>query len=83
MNSLIFSLPKRFGICCLFSLTLAVPDFYTDLGKQYNIPVETKIIAELERTPAYKSDYIHFNKEGYKALAEALVRFLKEQGALA
>jgi acyl-CoA thioesterase-1 len=65
-----------------FSFSLQVPDFYQDLGKELKIPVEINLIADLERTPQYKSDYIHFNKEGYRALAEGLMRFLKDQGAL-
>lgn len=64
-----------------FNLSLAVPDFYAELGKELNVPVDTKIMAELERVPAYKSDYIHFNQAGYKALAEALLNLLKKLGA--
>lgn len=65
------------------SWDLTVPNFYAELGRELNIPVDTKIVAKLERVPEYKADYIHFNNRGYRAFAEALLHFLRDRGAFA
>jgi len=63
------------------SWNLTVPDLYAELGKELQVPVDTQLIAQLERIPEYKSDYIHFNNRGYQAMAEAILQFLKDHGA--
>ncbi|MDR3477443.1 MAG: arylesterase [Gammaproteobacteria bacterium] len=65
-----------------FKLSLAVPPLYSELGTELKVPVDEHIIADLEGKNEMKSDYIHFNAEGYRLLAENIAAFLKQQHAL-
>ncbi|MCK7578086.1 MAG: arylesterase [Chromatiales bacterium] len=55
---------------------------YRELAETYRLVFVESLIADLLRTPAYKADPIHFNREGYRALAEALHAVLIREGAL-
>lgn len=66
----------------IISWNLSVPDLYAELGDEMNIPVDTTTLATLLRQPEMKSDYIHFNAAGYKAMAESIDSMLKKVGAL-
>lgn len=55
---------------------------YGELAEQYQLPFEESVLAELLRSPAYKSDQVHLNAQGYRKLAEAIHRLLKDEGAL-
>ncbi|MDO6563744.1 GDSL-type esterase/lipase family protein [Amphritea sp. 1_MG-2023] len=70
---------------------LAVPEkklfsnsapLYQQLAEDYSLVWEPQIIAELLRTPAYKSDAVHFNNEGYQALSKRIASLLEEHNAL-
>lgn len=63
-------------------LNSEVPNFYQELGKEFDIPVDNKILPKLLQNSQFKSDDIHLNDEGYKLLAQNIANFLKEQGAL-
>jgi lysophospholipase L1-like esterase len=63
------------------SINLTVPDFYNELSQEMNVPVINDL-ATLEGDPKLKSDYIHLNAAGYKALAQAIADYLKQNGAL-
>jgi len=65
-----------------FSITLAVPDLYTELATTYNLPIELTILAELERNSAMKSDTIHPNSMGYKLFAERIRRLIFTAGGI-
>lgn len=65
------------------SLFSASAGFYKELAQENELPLEDKIIAELEKDPRYKSDYVHFNSQGYKLLAEKIAQDLTKHGALA
>lgn len=62
--------------------SLSVPDYYAELGAEFNIPVDAETLPRLFKNQDYKSDYIHFNSAGYQAFAEAMANFLRAQGAL-
>jgi len=64
----------------LFSLKSAA--FYTDIAKQFALPIEANILPTIESNPEVKSDAIHPNARGYQQLAEALARLLHQSGAL-
>ncbi|MDA3938652.1 MAG: GDSL-type esterase/lipase family protein [Spirochaetia bacterium] len=64
------------------SMTVNSADIYMELAEEYNIVLEENIIKKLLVDPEYKSDEHHFNKEGYRILAETLYRLLNENGAL-
>lgn len=63
----------------LFSSTA---EFYNDLAESHELPIEDEIVASLLRQPKMKSDSVHFNRNGYRALAQAIADMLKEAGAL-
>ena len=57
-------------------------DFYQEIASDHDVPLQDDIIASLLRTPAMKSDSVHFNVNGYRALANAIHEVLDEHGAL-
>jgi len=59
---------------------LKVPDLYAELGEEMRVPVDTAIIAKLERVSEYKSDLIHFNNSGYRQFAQEILDFMKQVG---
>lgn len=72
-------------------LLIAVPEksifssaagFYKELAQENKLPLDNEIIAKLEKDPRYKSDYVHFNQQGYKLLAEKIYQDLIKNGAL-
>lgn len=65
-----------------FSITLTVPDLYTELATAYKLPIELTILPELERNAAMKSDTIHPNTMGYKLLAERVSKLIFTAGGI-
>jgi len=63
----------------LFSSTA---EFYTQLADEHKLPIQDDIVASLLRKPAMKSDGVHFNVKGYRALAESIAQMLREAGAI-
>jgi len=57
-------------------------DYYERLADDLQVPVEFDVISDLERDAAMKSDQIHFNQQGYRLMAEAVLSLLKDSGAL-
>lgn len=57
-------------------------ELYSELSEQMQVPLEEDIIPNLLLRPSMKSDYIHFNSQGYQALAEAIQNKLAELGAI-
>jgi len=64
------------------SLLLGAAPFYAELADEYQLVADNQLIGKLLRNPSYKSDQIHFNKAGYKALAEGVGELLRNNGAL-
>ncbi|MCF7821261.1 MAG: arylesterase [Mariprofundaceae bacterium] len=63
-------------------LLLSPPEFYEQVAEEMNIPVETDVLADILSDRSLKSDTIHPNREGYRAMAERIFQLLKEVGAL-
>jgi lysophospholipase L1-like esterase len=63
-------------------LTLKPPAFYEELAREFQIPVEVKVLPHILGKGSLKSDHIHPNAAGYKLLAEALQKLMKKCGAL-
>ncbi|MBY0345437.1 MAG: arylesterase [Neisseriaceae bacterium] len=70
---------------------IAVPEFnlfsqpspiYSQLAKEYKIPLELETLSDLVHQPNKKSDQLHFNAAGYREMAESVAKLLKEAGAL-
>lgn len=55
---------------------------YEELAEQYRLVLDNDGVGELLRSPGLKSDAVHLNEQGYRALAERLHRLLQEEGAL-
>lgn len=56
--------------------------FYGELADQYGLAYLEGAVADLLREPAFKSDQVHFNAEGYRRLAESIYEHLQKEGAL-
>ena len=64
------------------SLFLNSALFYEELAESYNLVFDDNLIADLLRNPSLKSDSIHFNKKGYRKMAENIYQLLSDNGAL-
>ena len=56
-----------------FNLTLKPPALYGELAREFDLPIEEKILPSILGKNSLKSDHIHPNATGYRQLAEALV----------
>ena len=56
--------------------------FYEELAKQYQLVFDGSLISDLQRSPSLKSDHVHFNKNGYRKMAESIYKLLQKNGAL-
>jgi lysophospholipase L1-like esterase len=63
-------------------LAVSPPAFYSDIAAETRIPYEGKVISEVLRDAALKSDPIHPNAGGYRMIAERLAGVLRKSGAL-
>lgn len=63
-------------------LFLKPAPFYAEVAALYKIPCEEQTLARLLGESKLKSDHIHLNGAGYRQLAEALQRLLKDAHAL-
>jgi lysophospholipase L1-like esterase len=57
-------------------------DFYTELAREFDVPYEGAIVTSVLYSSDMKSDPIHPNAKGYRKMAEALAKLLREAGAL-
>jgi len=55
---------------------------YEELADELEIPLEDDIVPSLMKRPSMKSDYVHFNAQGYKELALAVYEVMLESGAV-
>jgi lysophospholipase L1-like esterase len=60
---------------------LSAPEFYANLGKEFNIPVD-RALEKLLRDPQSKSDAIHLNEQGYYQLAQNIAELMIKTGAI-
>jgi len=65
-----------------FGLMRAPPTFYEDIARDFDIPVERYVLNDIVRNSALRSDSVHPNAEGYRLIAQALVKRLQVSGAL-
>jgi lysophospholipase L1-like esterase len=63
-------------------LLVTPPKFYAEIAQEFRIPYEGKVIGEILRDSALKSDPIHPNARGYRLIAERVAALMKKSGAL-
>ncbi len=56
--------------------------FYEEIGREFAIPVENDVLADVLGSGRTKSDLVHPNAEGYAIIAEAVAKLLRKAGAL-
>lgn len=61
---------------------VAPPKFYAEIAKEFSLPVDDEILKKILTDNSLKSDLVHPNAKGYRALAEAVAAVLKKAGAL-
>ncbi len=64
------------------ALIASPPEFYSRLAQEFSIPYEGDIITSVLYKSDLKSDPIHPNAAGYRKMAEALARLMRDAGAL-
>lgn len=55
---------------------------YDELADELDVPLQANAISEILADKALKSDQIHPNAQGYRQLAEAIERLLRQAGTL-
>ena len=79
---------KRRGISTVLvgvpkpALLASAADFYSDLAREFGVPYEAEIVTSVLYASELKSDPIHPNAMGYRKMAEALAKLLREAGAV-
>lgn len=63
-------------------ITVTPPGFYAEIAEAFAIPYEGKVIGQVLRDSALKSDPIHPNARGYQLIAERVAELLRDAGAL-
>lgn len=64
------------------ALIASPPEFYGRLAQEFAIPYEGDIITSVLYKSELKSDPIHPNAAGYRKVAEAIARLMRDAGAL-
>jgi lysophospholipase L1-like esterase len=63
-------------------LLVTPPRFYAEIAKEFRIPYEGKVVGEILRDAALKSDPIHPNARGYRLIAERVASLIRQSGAI-
>ena len=63
-------------------LGLTVPDLYTQVALQHQLPIEMDLLVDVESQHALKSDPIHPNAEGYRIMANQIYQLLQQTGSV-
>lgn len=58
------------------------PAFYSAIARDFGVPVEAEVIKDILYDARLKSDPVHPNADGYREMAQALARLLRDAGAI-
>lgn len=64
------------------SLFSSAAKLYLELAEEHEVPLQKSIIASLIKQADMKSDSVHFNQAGYRAVAVAIKDLLEDHGAI-
>ena len=64
------------------SIFLSSATLYSELAETYDVMLLEEVLTDLLKTRSMKSDTIHLNDAGYRALAETVYRGLEDAGAI-
>ncbi len=60
----------------------SVAKLYPELAEEYKLVFADNLVSSLLRSPELKSDYIHFNEQGYRKMAQAIYDLLIEHNGI-
>jgi lysophospholipase L1-like esterase len=63
-------------------LSPSPPKFYAEIAKEFALPLEEGVLADVLTDNSLKSDLVHPNAQGYQRMAEALAKLLKKAKAI-
>ena len=64
------------------ALLTSAAGFYAELAEEFHVPYEGEVVTNVLYSADMKSDPIHPNAKGYRRMAEALAKLLREAGAV-
>ncbi len=64
------------------ALLASSAEFYAELASEFGVPYESEVVTSVLYAPEMKADPIHPNAKGYRKIAEALAKLLRQAGAL-
>jgi len=64
------------------ALMASAPEYYAALAKEFRIPLESEVLPRVLADRALKSDLVHPNAKGYREVATAIARLLRDARAL-
>ena len=63
-------------------LLSSAPEFYAEIAREFDVPYEGTAVKDVLYDARLKSDPIHPNAAGYRVMAEAIAKVLKQAGAI-
>jgi lysophospholipase L1-like esterase len=63
-------------------LSVPVAGFYEEIAREFDIPYEGEILADILSTGSLKNDMIHPNSRGYAELAQSIASLLRKAKAI-
>jgi len=64
------------------AIFLSSDSLYRELADEYDVPLENRIMADLQGNKSLKSDQVHLNAEGYRQFSQAIAALLRDAGAI-